>query len=186
METSRRERFRSRFLEHYSRLCGIAYGILADREEAEDIVQELFLNVWDKGKDNLKEKEFAAYMTVAVRNRCISFLRRKRESFVSIEKCPVIADSPQENLSDANIPSPEERIDAALKILPPRCRDIFKMSKLKGMKYREIAGTLEISEKTVENQMTKAVKLLRAYAASEAPLLLFVITIILSIIANNR
>ena len=77
MDTNRRERFKRLFLAHYSRLCGVAYGFVADGEDAEDIVQELFINVWDKGKDSLSDKEFAAYMTVAVRNSCISFLRKK-------------------------------------------------------------------------------------------------------------
>lgn len=184
MEANRRERFENRFQAHYSRLCGVAYGYVADREDAEDIVQELFISVWDKGKDSLGDREFAAYMTVAVRNSCISFLRRKQEGTVSIEDYPAAASSLPDDSLDGEEPSPEERLQAALSVLPPRCRDIFLMSKLRGMKYREIAGVLGISEKTVENQMTKAVKLLRAYVASGSPVLIVVITIVLSIIAN--
>ncbi|WP_297273333.1 RNA polymerase sigma-70 factor [uncultured Bacteroides sp.] len=184
MDTNRRERFKRLFLAHYSRLCGVAYGFVADGEDVEDIVQELFITVWDKGKDSLSDKEFAAYMTVAVRNSCISFLRKKQEGAVSIDDHPAAASCLSDDLTDGDEPTPEERLQAALRVLPPRCRDIFLMSKLKGMKYCDIAAALDISEKTVENQMTKAVKLLRAYVASGGPLLIVVITIVLSIIAN--
>lgn len=70
--------------------------------------------------------------------------------------------------------------------LPTRCRDIFMMAKLHGMKYREIASSLNLSEKTVENQMTKALKLLRQYAAANSFVVTVLVTIILSIILNRE
>lgn len=75
-------------------------------------------------------------------------------------------------------------IEEALATLPPKCKDIFLMAKLKGMKYREIARALGISEKTVDNQMTKAVKLLRAYAAENPFLMTAIGAIVLSILVN--
>ena len=180
----RKEIFKSLFEKHYPRLCAIAVGYISNKDDAEDIVQELFITAWNKELDALPEKEFAAYMTVAVRNSCISFLRKKQEGTVSIDDHPAAASCLSDDLTDGDEPTPEERLQAALRVLPPRCRDIFLMSKLKGMKYCDIAAALDISEKTVENQMTKAVKLLRAYVASGSPLLIVVITIVLSIIAN--
>ena len=76
------------------------------------------------------------------------------------------------------------KLDSALETLPPRCKDVFLLAKLQGLKYREIAEKLEVSEKTVENQMTKAIKLLRAYVAAYGALLVTVAAIILSIIIN--
>ena len=75
MDKERKERFKARFLAHYPRLCRIAYGYVSDSDDAEDIVQELFIHVWDKDKDSLTDSEFAAYMTVAIKHRCINFLR---------------------------------------------------------------------------------------------------------------
>lgn len=85
MKAYRKEIFKSRFQEHYPRLCCIACGYVSDKEDAEDIVQELFISVWNKGLDSLSDQEFAAYMTTAVRNSCISFLRKRRDDVVSIE-----------------------------------------------------------------------------------------------------
>ena len=154
MRADRKDIFKSRFQEHYSRLCRIAYGYVSDQDDAEDIVQELFISVWNKRLDDMPEKEFAAYMTTSVRNSCVSFLRKRKEDTVSIDDHP------------------------------PRCKDVFLLAKLQGLKYREIAEKLEVSEKTVENQMTKAIKLLRAYVAAHGALLVTVAAIILSIIIN--
>ncbi len=89
---------------------------------------------------------------------------------------------PEEN-EEENVSS-EERLQKALAVLPPKCRDIFLLAKLKGMKYREIAEQLAISEKTVENQMSKAIRLLRTYAASCHPLLIVWISIFVSTLQN--
>ena len=158
MDKERKERFKARFLAHYPRLCRIAYGYVSDSDDAEDIVQELFIHVWDKDKDSLTDSEFAAYMTVAIKHRCINFLRKRQEDTVSIEDNPGVASNlPDEETEDES--SKEKRLQAALATLPPKCRDIFLLAKLKGMKYREIAEQLAVSEKTVENQMSKAISL---------------------------
>ena len=73
MKTDRKEIFKSRFNEHYPRLCSIAYEYVSDADDSEDIVQELFINIWDKGKDALPDKEFAAYITTAVKTLVTRF-----------------------------------------------------------------------------------------------------------------
>ena len=185
MKVSRKELFKSRFLKHYPRLCCIAYGYVSDKDDSEDIVQELFVNVWDKKLDGMPEHEFAAYITTAVRNRCVSFLRRRRCDVVSIDGRQVIDDEYVDEHHDGE-PSVEEKVEAALSTLPARCREIFVMAKMHGMKYREIAASLSLSEKTVENQMTKAIKLLRSYVAANSFVMLSLITIVLSIILNKE
>lgn len=186
MNTDRKEIFKSRFNEHYPRLCSIAYEYISDADDSEDIVQELFINIWDKGKDALPDKEFAAYITTAVKNACISFLRKKCSYTVSIEDAPSAgAHLPDEDTLDTDRKSPEELLSEALAVLPPKCKEIFLLSKLKGMKYREIAELLSLSEKTVENQMGKAIKLLREFAATCSFTIAVIITLIISIISNN-
>jgi RNA polymerase sigma-70 factor (family 1) len=183
MRADRKDIFKSRFQEHYSRLCRIAYGYVSDQDDAEDIVQELFISVWNKRLDDMPEKEFAAYMTTSVRNSCVSFLRKRKEDTVSIDDHSASAscmpdETPEEGKTLQDI------LDSALETLPSRCKDVFLLAKLQGLKYREIAEKLEVSEKTVENQMTKAIKLLRAYVAAHGALLVTVAAIILSIIIN--
>lgn len=184
MKAYRKEIFKSRFQEHYPRLCCIACGYVSDKEDAENIVQELFISVWNKGLDSLSDQEFAAYMTTAVRNSCISFLRKRRDDVVSIEDYHQPASCMADDDDEQDEKSPEEVLESALATLPPRCKDIFLMAKLQGMKYREIAENLNLSEKTIENQMTKAIKMLRAYVAKHGLALATVVVIILSIIVN--
>lgn len=182
----RKERFKERFGQHYSRLCRLAYGYVGDRDECEDIVQELFVNVWNKGRDELPEREFAAYMSMAVRNSCISYLRRRRTDTVPLDELPDAAHAAGLDYQpgDGDERRPADVLDEALGVLPPRCREVFLLAKLEGLKYREIADRLEVSEKTVENQMVKAVKLLRAYVAQHGWATAVVASVILSIIAN--
>lgn len=186
MKAHRKDIFKSRFQEHYSRLCHIAYGYVSDRDDAEDIVQELFISVWNKQLDAMPEKEFAAYLTTSVKNSCISFLRKRREDTVSIEDHSAATSCMPDEVTDTDEgeKSPEEILQSALATLPPKCKEIFLLSKLQGLKYREIAGKLSLSEKTVENQMTKAIKLLRVYVAEHSFLLITVVAVIVSIIIN--
>lgn len=186
MQENRKEVFKSLFQKHYPRLCHIAYGYVLNQDDSEDIVQELFINVWDKGKDTLPEKEFAAYMTTAIKNCCISFLRKKQGSFVSIDNLPTATiDTPDEIYDEADeARSPDNLLQVALASLPPKCKEVFLLAKLKGMKYREIAEKLNLSEKTIENQMTRAIRLLRTYVAENNSLPIVIITIVLSILLN--
>lgn len=188
MKTNRKELFEARFKKYYPRLCSIACGYLSEAEACEDVVQESFISVWDKGKDVLPEAEFYAYMVRCVRNGCVSSLRRdKRLHTLSIEN--VQADS-EELWSDnqehhKNALSPEEHLNEILKILPERCREIFLMSKLQMMKYRDIANKLDISEKTVENQMGKALRLLRSYAMTHS-LQIPTVLLLLQLFISNK
>lgn len=148
MRTDRKDLFKHRFQKHYPRLCSIAYGYVLDRDESEDIVQEVFIHIWDKGKDDLPEQEFLAYLTTAVKNNCISFLRKRKDSPASLEDYPLADSHPAEedHHGEESHRSAEEIVEDALGTLPPKCKDIFVMAKLKGMKYREIAQTLNLSD----------------------------------------
>lgn len=184
MTVNRKERFKERFQAHYSRLCRIAYGYVANQDDSEDIVQELFISVWDKGKDAMPDNEFLQYMVTAVRNNSISFLRRKQyATTVPIEDHALETSlMPDESHEDSH--NLQNMADEALSQLPPRCKEIFLMSKLRNMKYSEIAKELNLSEKTIENQMTKAIRLLRTYVAGKGFFWLAIVSTIISIVLN--
>lgn len=166
MINQRKEIFKKRFEQHYPRLCNIALGYVPSRQDAEDIVQELFINVWNRGKDTLDEADFYAYMTTSVRNCCISFLRKKKFSTISIDNLAKIPCEHPFDTCSTEETATEDHLQAALKTLPERCQQIFLLNKLKGKKYREIAQETGLSEKTVEHHIAKAMKMLRAYAAN--------------------
>lgn len=96
MRADNKEIFKTRFQKHYPRLCNIAYGYVSDKEDSEDIVQELFVYVWNKGLDSMAEPEFAACMTTAVKNRSISFLRKRTYKMVPID----CSNASSQNISD--------------------------------------------------------------------------------------
>lgn len=161
------------FERYYPQMCNIAHGYLADTADCEDIVQETFITLWDREKDHLPDTEFASYLTISVKNNCISFLRKnKRMETISVEDKPTMLADMSE--TDTDTTDYASLLQQVLSTLPPKCRMVFEMSKLKKMKYRDIAVRLDISEKTVENHMGKALKLIRSYTAASLVLIIFI------------
>ena len=156
-----KDKFKERFDMYYPLLCRIAFGYIPDSQECEDIVQECFIAVWDNGKHELEEKDFISYMIRAVKNNCISFLRKQNKNIVSLddEQTHVVHSELCDEESDGG--SRDEQLEKILSVLPPKCKEIFLLSKLHGLKYQEIALQLGLSAKTVENHMGKALKLIR-------------------------
>lgn len=164
--------------EHYGRLCGFAFRLLGSREQAEDVVHDVLLRVW-RERDRFEFRDPLAYLYRSVRNRIISDRRRQavrtrlaeelRESDALITREPGAAAA----LEGHDLAAAAAR---AVESLPERCRLVFTMRREQGLSYAEIARILDISEKTVENQMTRAAKLLRARLAQYLSLLLAVVT----------
>lgn len=156
-----KEKFKERFIQYYPMLCRIASGYIPNTSECEDIVQECFIAVWNNGKHKLDEKEFLSYMVISVKNNCISFLRKQKNNIISIDNYLSYTVSNELIDEDVDSVTSDEKIKRILSVLPPKCKEIFLLSKLYGLKYQEIATKLDISVKTVENQMGKALKLIR-------------------------
>ncbi|MTB51355.1 RNA polymerase sigma-70 factor [Lewinella sp. W8] len=154
------------FRRHYAGLCQIAIRFVGDGGEAEDIVQELFLSIWEK-REKLPEDVagVGAYLRRATRNRSLNFLRDRNRIPVDDGDPPEAHSSlgnPGEQIEAAEL---RQRIDRAIDRLPERCRLIFVMSRIEEMSHREISEALDISNKTVENQMTRAYRFLRQWLA---------------------
>ena len=174
MKTDRKKIFQQRFNRYYPMLCRIAAGYLPSGDDCEDVVQELFISVWNHGKDNLEEDAFVAYLKTATRNNCISFLRRRQH----IDTISTDEESTLQLSDTTDTDSPRDYgslLDTLLRQMPPKCREVFMMSKIQKMKYREIAAALDISEKTVENPIGKAIRIIRTYATQHPTLLLLAI-----------
>lgn len=139
--------------------------MLKTREDAEEAVADVFFNLWKYRHTIIIEKNVKSYLFISVRNACLSRLKKvslAQEGLEAVENSIHFSQHP-----DAEpLPDPLEEVTQALKILPPRCRQIFILSKLEGMKYREISNVLQIAEKTVENQLVKALSLLRKHMAT--------------------
>lgn len=169
------DRLKKIFYAHYAALCRVAYRYVADQDACEDIVQECFIKYWECRKE-VKTDNPAAYLSVSVRNSCISYLRKQPE-FLSIddEKAALqLADVDADAEEQENKPTVSEVVEQALSELPERCRLVFTMSRMEKKTYQEIANELQLSLKTVENQMGKAIKVMREYARKH-PELFFLI-----------
>lgn len=146
--------FEMMFRRWYMPLGMYAMRIVDDADDAEDLVEECFLKAWKSVEEGAEIDNFKAYLYRLCRNECVSFLRKKTDS-VGIDTIP--------DVSDETIDTSERdaRIWRAIDKLPEKCREIFLMSKRDGLTNEEIAEEMNISIKTVKNQMTKAYSRLR-------------------------
>lgn len=153
--------FEEVFKLQFSLLCNVANNIIRNEKAAEDIIQDVFLKLWQT-KHRLNEiSNIKAYLYRCTTNACMDYLKQHknvislRNSHAQEASSPSISDT---RLMDKEL---EERIEKALRQLPPKCKAIFVLSRHEGLKYKEIADNLKISVKTVENQMGIALAKLR-------------------------
>ncbi len=167
-----RSSFETMFRTWYNPLCNFAYGFLGSREEAEESVQGVFIHFWEKRKDIQIDTSLKSYLYRSVRNSCMNILKHekvKREhAKYALSQNGNLAESAAGNLMSSEL---ELRIGEALAKLPEQCRLVFKMSRFEELKYAEIAERLGISIKTVENQMGKALRIMREQLQDYLPLI---------------
>jgi len=165
-EEQQNEEFEIFFRLTYERLCSFALGYVNNRNEAEDIVQAVFLNVWDQ-KNLWDDFESAkAYMFQSVRNEALNYkkhekVKRKFQSEIQLRMKEWKMDKDSATSSKEKV----KIVRQGIRELPDRRREIFRMSREEGLTYREIADTLGISIKTVKTQIGRSLKYLRSYVA---------------------
>jgi RNA polymerase sigma-70 factor, ECF subfamily len=157
------------FRTWYPVLVRVSSALLHDADAAEEVAQEVMLELWRRRHVLDADTTLGAYLLRSVRNRSLNHLRHlrvRRETEADVEalyNAPTGADQPivAKELSEA--------VTQAVAELPPRCREVFELSRVHGLKYSEIAEALEISQKTVEAQMGKALKIMRERLAAWLP-----------------
>jgi len=148
------------FLRYYSRLCAFVYGITQSSSASEDVVQELFIRLWiNRTKLEINES-VSGYLYRSSKNAALNHLRSEKSRQKSVQNMPV-----QELQTDDNLIEQVE-FSAALyqciEQLPERSREVFKMSRIDGLKQQEISDQLGISVKTIKNQIWKSLQYLKA------------------------
>ncbi len=156
--------FENIYREFYIDLCRYCFLFVRCEKIAEDIVQEQFIYLWEKRNDISIRTSVKSYLFKAVRNKSINYLKSKYAN-ICFEDPDVIFEIAEFSTSDRNYETQElERIiDMALKSLPERCYHIFSLSRYSPLSNKQIAEKLGISEKTVENQITIALKKIKSY-----------------------
>lgn len=164
--------FEEMYKTHFRRLYAYAITILKEEMMAEEIVQQVFYRIWEKkGRIDI-QTSITAYLYRAVYNDSLNYLKhRKVKAAYSnhVMRADRMVDTATGKVQLTEL---QRRLDIALSELPEQCRTIFQMSRFEELKYHEIAGRLGISVKTVENQIGKALKILRVKLADYLPLLL--------------
>lgn len=169
--------FEEMYNEHFRGMYSYAFTILKDAAEAEEMVQSVFVKLWER-KGNLQiESSLKSYLYRMVHNDCMNLLKHEtvKTKFVK-EKMYAMQNENESAGKKMQAAELEEKLSTALRELPEQCRTIFQLSRFEDLKYREIAQQLGIAEKTVENQMGKALKLLRLKLVDFLTLIIAVIT----------
>ena len=154
--------FERLFHRFYSGLCSYAGSLVRKEEIAEEVVQDVFYNIW-KNRESLKiTRSWQSYLYRSVYNNSMMYLRKTRREFYMDERASMehAADSPDpaELMQYHEI---SELVSKTIENLPERTKEIFRLNRQEGLKYKEIADRLSISVKTVEANMGKALKALR-------------------------
>jgi RNA polymerase sigma-70 factor, ECF subfamily len=157
-----KEDFEILFKSQFKVLCFFAMKYLKDYENSREVVQDVFLKLWEKRDDIDTAKSLKSYLGTSVRNKCINYLRDHKKfnhDLLLLEdlSSDMLAE-PADKLVEADI---RDRIAEAISELPEKCREIFLLSRNEHLKYQEIADQLDISVKTVEAQMSKALQHMR-------------------------
>lgn len=163
--------FESVYREYYTQLCYYCVKYVEDFDDAESIVQDLFVKLWDMHQDIEINSSLKAYLYRSVQNYALNFLKKKKTQ----DKYFVVnADLKNCSYDGGLVKMEEDELRTILKHailnLPEKRREIFELSRFSGLKYAKIASELSISVKTVEAQMTKALKYLRVVLKDYSPL----------------
>lgn len=163
------------FRKYYAFLCRSVYRIIPDTQITEDLAQEVFYELWRKRAKLNITTSLRAYLKRAALNKALNYIRDQKIDFRNApakEELTSKAASVEQELAAANL---QQEIDQAIDSLPEKCRLVFVLSRYEEMSYQQIADHLEISIKTVENQISKALKSLRKALAAHLPILLFLL-----------
>lgn len=154
--------FENLFLEFYEPLCQFAWRFTHSQHVSEELVQEVFLNVWQSKETLDPQSEIKSYLYQSVKNKALNHI--KHQELASEYNQKIVWLDPSPTKQEHQYEEESEFVRAARKAieeLPDRARQVYKLSRKDGLTYREISTVLDISPKTVESQMSRALKILR-------------------------
>ncbi len=156
--------FEQVFYNYYEALTIYAYKFLGDLEESKEVIQDLFVSIYEKRSNLQIDSSIKAYLYRAVHNRCLNIINRekyvqKHQEYVKRTKMQRRMNEVEQHMRTSEL---EQIIYKMIDQLPPKCKEIFKMNRFDGKKNGEIAKELGLSKRTVETQISKALKILRS------------------------
>jgi len=156
------ETFELLFKKNYKELCLFAIRYVKDYEVSREIVQGCFIRMWEKRESMDMSKPLRAYLSTAVRNTCLNWLRDHKKFNSNLLDIEGLSSDPVYQQPDKLVEQEiHDRIKTAIEELPEKCREIFVLNRFENLKYQDVADRLNISIKTVETQMSKALQHMR-------------------------
>ena len=169
--------FKFIYLSYYDMLCAYTLNYTGNISEAEDIVQDVLINFWERRHKLNIRSSIKSYLFRAAHNKYIDSYRTKKWKSEVLETIrqnalqPMIEEEKVAGFSKAQI----DALKKAIENLPPKCKEIFLLSKIQGKKYKEIAAICDITIKTVENQIGIAFKKLKEALKNDPTISLFLL-----------
>lgn len=147
------------FKNHYKSLCVSALLLIKDEKVAEDVVQDVFLKIWNKRKELEFVSNFNSYLYISVKNACLDQLRKTRhtDDINEVE----ISDEALDPFHSVRIKELSKQLKEATDSLPIQCKVIFEMVYVDGKKYQEVANELGVSINTIKTQLKRALAKMR-------------------------
>ena len=163
-------KFEELFKGLFKPLCGFAMKFTRDLDDAKNLVHEVFIQVWEKFDTLPADTNYKSYCYTAVRNRCLNYIRDKKKFVMlsNVEEGTMTEINTRLETSELEL-----KIEAAIASLPEKCRIVFVLNRIEGMKYAQIAQKLNISIKTVEAQMSKALGVMKEHLREFISLIFF-------------
>jgi RNA polymerase sigma-70 factor (ECF subfamily) len=176
------KKFEKLFKEYFPALTQFARKYVYDFEMAKDIVHSVFIKMWEKWEALDTDNDLSAYMYRSVQNKCLNHLRdtgkKPTEQLPEHDHQLAVYIEARDYLEEREL---ENKIREGFDLLPEKCRQVFEMNRFEDLKYKEIAQKLNISVKTVENQIGKALKILREHLSDHLIIIYVLIKIALSV-----
>jgi len=162
------------FRKYFNSLCVFARQYIYDNDKVKDIVHDVFINIWEKGELYEAEALVKGYLFTSVKNRCFNYLRDNKKFNKEGDEAFNYDGSLQYH-NQTEYKELETIIKTEIDKLPDKCKEVFILSRYEELKYAEIAERLDISVKTVEAHISKALKILRENLAPYIDLMIFII-----------
>ncbi|UNY98539.1 RNA polymerase sigma-70 factor [Zhouia spongiae] len=181
LKQDKREALTKLYRMYWDMLFISSYNILKDKEACEEIIQDTFINLWRNRKKLNVQVSFKSYLYASVRYQVFRFIKKRKETFLFEDEVGL------ENRFQYQSPENEliyeelvKQINSIVEKLPEKCKQVYLLSRNEQLSHKEIAASLKISTKTVENHITKALTILRGSLAIEA-----ISIIMITILINN-
>jgi RNA polymerase sigma-70 factor (family 1) len=171
MVAGKEDAFTEIYNRYWERLLSIAFNLTRSQVQAEEVTQEVFISLWDRRGD-VEIGSLGAYLATAVKFSVFKSIvrQRRRQEILKENYTTVLFDNTEDKIYTRFL---KEYIDGVVETLPEKCRLVFQYSRREGLSVSEVAKRLDISPKTAEAHLTKALKVIRLSLKSSGPLMLF-------------